>query len=153
MEKTTEDDIQIALQNLRASSDAYDQAYHDAMERIEEQGVDGAKLAKQVLSWIVHATRPASANRLTEVERYRRKVNTLGVPEPTVKRLSAIVLVALKAQRIPKCIQIVWSSNHVSPLACRRRSGSLDSRRLRRSFALSCMSLLLRCVELIDRSD
>ncbi|KAK5444190.1 hypothetical protein LTS15_010543 [Exophiala xenobiotica] len=66
MVKTTEDDIQIALQKLRGGSDAYDEAYHDAMERIEEQDVDGAKLAKQVLLWIVHAMRPLTTAELLQ---------------------------------------------------------------------------------------
>ena len=57
MNKTTEDEIQNALKRLPRGSEAYDEAYKDAMERIEEQDVDGKKLAKQVLLWIVSARR------------------------------------------------------------------------------------------------
>ena len=53
MGKTTEDDIQNALERLPTGSEAYDLAYKDAMERIEQQDKDGKRLAKQVLSWIV----------------------------------------------------------------------------------------------------
>ena len=49
MNKTTEDEIQNALKRLSRGSEAYDEAYKDAMEQIEEQDVDGKKLAKQVL--------------------------------------------------------------------------------------------------------
>jgi ankyrin repeat protein len=58
MNKTTEDEIQNALRRLPTGSEAYDQAYKDAMERIEEQDVDGKRLAKQVLLWTVSARRP-----------------------------------------------------------------------------------------------
>jgi hypothetical protein len=58
MGKTTEDGIRSALERLPTGSEAYDQAYKDAMKRIEEQDTDGEKLAKQVLLWIVCARRP-----------------------------------------------------------------------------------------------
>jgi hypothetical protein len=58
MGKTTESDVRTALESLPTGSDAYDQAYEDAMERITAQGADGEMLAKQVLSWITCAKRP-----------------------------------------------------------------------------------------------
>src|SRR5437667_7574207 len=58
MGKTTESDVRSALESLPTGSDAYDQAYKDAMERITEQDADGERLAKQVLSWITCAKRP-----------------------------------------------------------------------------------------------
>ncbi|KIW30853.1 uncharacterized protein PV07_02546 [Cladophialophora immunda] len=50
--------VRNALQNLAAGSDAYDQAYEDAMERIGSQLKDQKELAMQVLSWITCAKRP-----------------------------------------------------------------------------------------------
>ncbi|KAG9250891.1 ankyrin repeat-containing domain protein [Emericellopsis atlantica] len=49
--------MRTAIQQLYAGSEAYDRAYDDAMERIRSQGPDQEELAKQVLSWIVRATR------------------------------------------------------------------------------------------------
>ena len=60
MGKTTESDVRSALENLPTGSNAYDQAYKDAMERITAQDVDGGRLAKKVLSWITCAKRPLS---------------------------------------------------------------------------------------------
>ena len=60
MGKTTESDVRSALESLPTGSNAYDQAYKDAMERITSQDVDGGRLAKQVLSWITRAERPLS---------------------------------------------------------------------------------------------
>jgi hypothetical protein len=58
MGKTTESDVRSALESLPTGSNAYGQAYKEAMERITEQDADGEKLAKQVLSWITCAKRP-----------------------------------------------------------------------------------------------
>ncbi|KFY47129.1 hypothetical protein V494_00150 [Pseudogymnoascus sp. VKM F-4513 (FW-928)] len=55
--------IRTALKDLSTGNDAYDDAYNDAMERIEGQLDGDEKLAKQVLSWITCASRP-----LTTVE-------------------------------------------------------------------------------------
>lgn len=49
--------VRNALEKLRNGSEAYDQAYRDAMERIEGQVPDSETLAKQVLSWITCAKR------------------------------------------------------------------------------------------------
>ena len=57
MAKTSEFDIRSALERLPTGSEAYDQAYKDAMERIEKQGVDGKNLALKVLYWITCARR------------------------------------------------------------------------------------------------
>jgi hypothetical protein len=48
----------VALKTLPTGSEAYDQAYEDAMERIGGQVKDQKELAKLVLSWITHAKRP-----------------------------------------------------------------------------------------------
>ncbi|RYP50236.1 hypothetical protein DL769_010976 [Monosporascus sp. CRB-8-3] len=63
MGKTREDDVRAALERLPTGSDAYDQAYSDAMDRIKLDP-DGAELAKQVLSWITCAKRPLTTTEL-----------------------------------------------------------------------------------------
>ncbi|OBT63922.1 hypothetical protein VE03_05994 [Pseudogymnoascus sp. 23342-1-I1] len=55
--------IRTALKDLSTGNDAYDDAYNDAMRRIEGQLDGDEKLAKQVLLWITCAKRP-----LTTVE-------------------------------------------------------------------------------------
>ncbi|KFZ02007.1 hypothetical protein V500_00505, partial [Pseudogymnoascus sp. VKM F-4518 (FW-2643)] len=55
--------IRTALKDLSTGNDVYDDAYNDAMKRIEGQLDGDEKLAKQVLSWITCARRP-----LTTVE-------------------------------------------------------------------------------------
>jgi hypothetical protein len=51
-------DRRAALERLSKGSEAYDQAYREAMERIDGQVADSQELAKQVLSWITCAKRP-----------------------------------------------------------------------------------------------
>jgi len=63
-EKVREDDVRIVLDRLPTGSDAYNQAYEDAMQRIEGQDVDGKELAKQVLYWITCAKRPLTTTEL-----------------------------------------------------------------------------------------
>ena len=63
MGKITEDDLRSALKNLPTGSNAYDEAYNDAMERIKED-FEGDILAKQVLSWITCARRPLNPSEL-----------------------------------------------------------------------------------------
>jgi ankyrin repeat protein len=53
--------IRTALLNLSTGSEAYDEAYDKAMERINSQALDEEKLAKQALSWITCAKRPLSS--------------------------------------------------------------------------------------------
>ncbi|TGO14326.1 hypothetical protein BTUL_0055g00160 [Botrytis tulipae] len=55
-----------ALNSLPTGSDAYRDAYKDAMERIEGQLDDERDLAKQVLSWITCARRPLTTAELQE---------------------------------------------------------------------------------------
>lgn len=50
--------VRTALRKLPKGSDALDNAYKEAMERIEGQILDSRELAKQVLSWISCAKRP-----------------------------------------------------------------------------------------------
>jgi ankyrin repeat protein len=56
--------IRIALKRLPTGSEAYDNAYKAAMERIESQLSDEEELAKQVLSWITCAKRPLTTSEL-----------------------------------------------------------------------------------------
>ncbi|KAM0158771.1 hypothetical protein ACHAPG_003947 [Botrytis cinerea] len=55
-----------ALNMLPTGSNAYKDAYKDAMERIEGQLDDERDLAKQVLSWITFAKRPLTTAELQE---------------------------------------------------------------------------------------
>ncbi|OBT50154.1 hypothetical protein VE04_09620, partial [Pseudogymnoascus sp. 24MN13] len=56
--------IRTALKDLSTGNDAYDDAYNDAMKRIEGQLDGDEKLAKQVLSWITCAKRPLTTSEL-----------------------------------------------------------------------------------------
>lgn len=47
--------VRTALQDLPRGSNAYDEAYKDAMTRINGQLPDQVELAKQVLAWIACA--------------------------------------------------------------------------------------------------
>jgi hypothetical protein len=61
---------------LPSGSEAYDEAYEDAIKRIEGQVTDQEELAKQVLSWITCAMRP-----LTTVELQRALGVEVGTSE------------------------------------------------------------------------
>jgi hypothetical protein len=56
--------VRTALKNLATGSGAYDDAYNDAMKRIEGQLEEEEQLAKQVLSWISCAQRPPTVKEL-----------------------------------------------------------------------------------------
>ncbi|KFZ16434.1 hypothetical protein V501_02227 [Pseudogymnoascus sp. VKM F-4519 (FW-2642)] len=56
--------IRTALKELSTGNDAYDDAYNDAMERIEGQLAGEKELSKQVLSWITCAKRPLTTSEL-----------------------------------------------------------------------------------------
>ncbi|RYP09021.1 hypothetical protein DL764_001517 [Monosporascus ibericus] len=56
--------VRAALTKLPTGSEAYDDAYESAMERIESQGTDPEELAKEVLSWITCARRPLTISEL-----------------------------------------------------------------------------------------
>ncbi|KFZ18898.1 hypothetical protein V501_00953 [Pseudogymnoascus sp. VKM F-4519 (FW-2642)] len=77
--------IRTALKDLSTGNDAYDDAYNDAMERIEGQLDGDEKLAKQVLSWITCAKRP-----LTTVELAHALAVELGELEFDNENLSPI---------------------------------------------------------------
>ncbi|KFZ23699.1 hypothetical protein V502_01827 [Pseudogymnoascus sp. VKM F-4520 (FW-2644)] len=56
--------VRTALKSLPSGSNAYDDAYKDAMLRIEGQLLDKKDLAWQVLSWITCAKRPLTVSEL-----------------------------------------------------------------------------------------
>ncbi|KFY42803.1 hypothetical protein V494_02233 [Pseudogymnoascus sp. VKM F-4513 (FW-928)] len=62
--KTSPKAIRTALGKLSTGNDAYDDAYNDAMERIEGQLAGEKELSKQVLSWITCAKRPLTTSEL-----------------------------------------------------------------------------------------
>lgn len=68
--------VRTALSALPTGSEAYDQAYESAMERIEGQVADQQELAKQALYWITCAQRP-----LTTVEIRHALAVEIGEPE------------------------------------------------------------------------
>jgi ankyrin repeat protein len=58
MDKTRPKEIKAALESLPKGTEAYNQAYKEAMGRIESQSPGFQKLAKQVLAWITCTKRP-----------------------------------------------------------------------------------------------
>ncbi|EGX50654.1 hypothetical protein AOL_s00075g80 [Orbilia oligospora ATCC 24927] len=66
--KTSKKKIRIALDTFGKqsgfSTDAYKRAYEGAMERIKSHNKDSEELAKQVLMWVVYATRPLTVSEL-----------------------------------------------------------------------------------------
>ncbi|OCK95650.1 purine and uridine phosphorylase [Cenococcum geophilum 1.58] len=74
--KTSSKAIKTTLKKLPTGSEAYDYAYKEAMERIEDQIADSRELAKQVLSWITCAKRP-----LTTLELQHAIAVEIGVSE------------------------------------------------------------------------
>ncbi|PNY26502.1 Ankyrin repeat domain-containing protein 50 [Tolypocladium capitatum] len=68
--------VRTALKSLATGSNAYDEAYNDAIERIEGQVKDQEDLAKQVLSWITCAKR-----QLTTTELQHALAVEVGAPE------------------------------------------------------------------------
>ncbi|KAF3310264.1 hypothetical protein TWF173_009951 [Orbilia oligospora] len=66
--KTTKKKIRIVLDTFGKqsgfSTDAYKRAYEGAMERIKSHNKDSEELAKQVLMWVVYATRPLTVSEL-----------------------------------------------------------------------------------------
>ncbi|KLJ13681.1 hypothetical protein EMPG_11394 [Blastomyces silverae] len=56
--------VKLALKNLRKGVDAYDHAYHEAMQRIKAQVPGSRELAIEALSWIILARRPLSVTEL-----------------------------------------------------------------------------------------
>lgn len=59
--KTTPRAIRRSLQNLPKGSDALDQTYKIAMQRIQGQDVGFREVAEKVLSWITSARRPLTS--------------------------------------------------------------------------------------------
>jgi hypothetical protein len=62
LDKLTVRDVKSALHNLRQGSDAYDIAYHAAMESMFAQGKGSSKMAKKLLAWVLCARRPLSTS-------------------------------------------------------------------------------------------
>ncbi|KAH8586052.1 ankyrin repeat protein, partial [Bisporella sp. PMI_857] len=56
--------VRAALERLPTGSEAYDQAYKDAMERIERQVKNREELAKQILQWVTCAKRLLTTSEL-----------------------------------------------------------------------------------------
>ncbi|KAF4843016.1 Vegetative incompatibility protein HET-E-1 [Colletotrichum siamense] len=83
--------IKDALGKLATGSSAYDNAYDEAMERIEGQLPDEETLAKEALSWIVHATRPLKTRELQHA--LAVEIGTAELDEDNITDLEDIVSV------------------------------------------------------------
>jgi hypothetical protein len=64
LDKKTKQKAKAALQALKKGGGSLDQAYGEAIDRIEGQLVGDTLLAKQALSWITYAQRPLSVEEL-----------------------------------------------------------------------------------------
>jgi hypothetical protein len=76
--------LKVALQSLPTGSEAYDRAYDEAMQRIENQIPESQELAKQVLAWIIFAERPLTTSELRHalaIEKGSSELDTLNLPE------------------------------------------------------------------------
>ncbi|KAF4837172.1 Vegetative incompatibility protein HET-E-1 [Colletotrichum tropicale] len=83
--------IKDALRKLPTGSSAYDNAYNEAMERIEGQLDDQKTLAKDALSWIVYATRPLQTLELQHA--LAVEIDTAELDEDNITELEDIVSV------------------------------------------------------------
>lgn len=82
--KKTKRKVLSALDALSTGSTALDDAYHEALDRIEDQPLDDSELAKTVLSWITYARRPLLAGELCHalaVEKGDTDLDPDNVPE------------------------------------------------------------------------
>jgi hypothetical protein len=115
--------IKIALEKLPTGLEALDNAYNEAMERIEGQIADLKELAKQVLAWITCAKRPLTTLELQHalaVEIGESKLDEENISEiedivsvcaglVTVDEQSHIIhLVQYTTQEYFERTQIVW---------------------------------------------
>ena len=57
-------DIEDAIATLRQGSDAYEEAFSAAMDRIDRQQESSKEIAKKALAWITYATRPLETKEL-----------------------------------------------------------------------------------------
>ncbi|KAJ0308000.1 hypothetical protein Brms1b_009773 [Colletotrichum noveboracense] len=83
--------IRDALSKFASGSSAYDNAYDEAMERIEGQFEDQEMLAKEALSWIVCARRPLKTLELQHALAVER--GTTELDEDNITELEDIVSV------------------------------------------------------------
>ena len=88
--KTTPRAIRRTLEKLPKGSDALDKAYHEAMERIQDQEIGFQGLAKRVLSWIICAKRPLTTLELRHALTVEAGDSELG--EDNLQEIEEIVL-------------------------------------------------------------
>jgi ankyrin repeat protein len=100
-DKLTVRDVKSALQNLLQGSDAYDVAYHAAMERIFAQGEVAREMAKRILAWILCAHRPLSTLELLHalaIEPGDTEINEDNIMDPEQLLTICAGLVAIDEQ-------------------------------------------------------
>src|SRR5947209_6928770 len=76
--------IRAALKELPTGSEAYDDTYREAMERIISQNSRSSKFAMRVLQWIAFSMRPLTTSELQHalaVEIGERKIDEDNLPE------------------------------------------------------------------------
>ncbi|CAI6334754.1 unnamed protein product [Periconia digitata] len=76
-DQPTKGDVREALQHLQRGTAGLQNAYEQTMERIERQGEHTRKLAKQILSWIVHAKRQLTTLELRHALAVRPQTTSL----------------------------------------------------------------------------
>lgn len=87
----TKGHIKEALKNLGNGMEGLERIYNMAMERIESQGRECRDLAKQILTWIVHARRPLFTSELQHAVSVRSNITKLDEDYlPTIDRLRSL---------------------------------------------------------------
>jgi hypothetical protein len=97
--------IRTALKDLSTGNDAYDDAYNDAMKRIEGQLDGDEKLAKQVLSWITCAKRPLTTS---ELEHALAELRELQFDEENLSPIEDMVSVCVGLVTVDEESAIIW---------------------------------------------
>ncbi|KAF2187187.1 purine and uridine phosphorylase [Zopfia rhizophila CBS 207.26] len=90
-------DIRTALKKLPKGFEAYNDAYREAMDRVERQGLKTQEFAKQVLSWITCARRPLKPLELRHALAVETGASELG--EENLPEIEDIVSVLLSIRR------------------------------------------------------
>ncbi|KAF2186639.1 ankyrin repeat protein [Zopfia rhizophila CBS 207.26] len=84
LDKRTKAKVQCVLKNLSKGSEALNDAYSEAIVRIDRQLPEDSALAKRVLSWITYAQRPLTTGELCHalaVELGEENLNYDNIPD------------------------------------------------------------------------
>ncbi|KAL9619484.1 MAG: hypothetical protein Q9160_005921 [Pyrenula sp. 1 TL-2023] len=97
--------LRTALGKLAKGSEAYDQVYREAMERIAGQVADHAILAKEILSWITRAQRPLTTLHLQHA--LAVEIDTAELDHTNISEIEHIVSVCAGLVTVDKESDIV----------------------------------------------